>query len=60
MSEFGGAVGGQDRVNSGVHSKAMIKQVWRFNLRPTLSELRDALAGRDRGSLEMHWESQIE
>jgi len=54
------ALGGQDRVNSEIHSEAVIERVWRCIWRPRSSELRDALGGRDRASLEMHWEAVIE
>ena len=37
-----------------------MERVWRCNCRPRLSELRDALGGRDRASLEMHWDGMIE
>jgi len=46
-------------VNSEMHLEAMIEQVWRCISRPRLSELRDALGGRDRASLEMHFEAVI-
>jgi len=35
------------------------KRLWRFNSRPRLSELRDALGCRDRPSLEMHLEAEM-
>jgi len=47
-------------VNSEMHFEAVIEGVWRCNWRPRLSELRDALGGRDRVSLEMHLEAEIE
>jgi len=40
--------------------EAVIERVWRCNWRPRLSELRDALGGRDRASLEMHLEAEVE
>jgi hypothetical protein len=40
--------------------EAVIKLVWRCTWRPRLSELRDALGGRKRASLEMHMEAEIE
>jgi len=43
-----------------IHSEAVIKQVWRCNLRPRLSELRDALGGPNQARLEMHLEDVIE
>jgi len=39
---------------------AMIERVWRFMWRPRSSELRDALWGHDRASLEMQLETEIE
>jgi len=59
-SELRDALGGQDRVNSEIHSEAAIERVWRCTWRPRSSELRDALGGRDRASLEMHWQAVIE
>jgi len=47
-------------VNSEMHFEAVIERVWRCNWRPRLSELRDTLRGRDRASLEMHLEAEIE
>jgi len=47
-------------VNSEMHFEAVIERVWRCNWRPRLSELRDTLGGRDRASLEMHLEAEIE
>jgi len=47
-------------VNSEMHWEAKIERVWRCTLRPCLSELSDALRGRDRASLEMHLEAEIE
>jgi len=43
-----------------MHLEAVIEQVWRFNCRPTLRELRDALGGHDQASLEIHREDVIE
>jgi len=43
-----------------MHSNAMIERVWRCNWRSRLSELRDALGGRDRVSLEMYLEAKVE
>ena len=39
-------------MNSEMHFQAVIERVWRSNWKPRLSELRDALGGRDRASLE--------
>ena len=47
-------------MNSEIHFEAVIERVWRCNWRPRLSELTDTLGGRDRASLEMHLESEIE
>ena len=38
----------------------MFELVWRCTWRLRSSELRDALGGRDRSSLEMHWEAEVE
>jgi len=43
-----------------MHSEAVIERVWRCTWRPRSSELRDALGGRDRASLDMHLEAVIE
>jgi len=59
-SELRDALGGQDRVNSEIHSEAMIKRVWRCTWRPRLSELSDALGGRDWVNSETHLEAVIE
>jgi len=47
-------------VNSQMHLEAVIERVWRCIWRARLSELRDALGGRDRASLEMHLEAEVE
>jgi len=47
-----------DRVNSVMHLEAVIERVWRCTWRLRPSELRDALGGRDRASLEMHLETE--
>ena len=47
-------------MNSEMHLEAVIDRVWRHNWRPKLSELRDALGGRDQGSLDMHLETEME
>jgi hypothetical protein len=52
-------VGGCDRVNLPRHFEAVIKRDWGCTWRPRLSELRDALGGRDRVSLEMYLEAEI-
>jgi hypothetical protein len=46
-------------VNSEMHLEAVIERVWRCNSRPRLSELRDALGGRDWASLEMHLQARM-
>jgi len=43
-----------------MHVEAVIERVWRCNWRPRSSELRDALGGRDRVSLEMQLKMEIE
>jgi hypothetical protein len=43
-----------------IHWEAVIERVWRCTWRPGWSELRAALGGRDRSSLEMHVEPKIE
>jgi len=43
-----------------MHIEAMIERVWRCNRRPRWIELRDALGGRDRASLEIELETVIE
>jgi hypothetical protein len=53
-------VEGQDRVNSAMHSKAVIKRGWTWYGRQTLSELSDAIGGRNRVSLKIHLEAEIE
>jgi len=40
-----------------MYLKVVIDQVWRCTWRPRSRELRDALGGRDRSSLEIHWEA---
>jgi hypothetical protein len=47
-------------MNSEMYFEAVIKRVWRCNWRQRLSELRDTLGGRDRASLEIHLEADIE
>jgi len=42
-----------DRVNSEIHSEAMINHVWRYRWRPAPSEIGDELGGCDRASLEI-------
>ena len=49
-----------DRVNSSIHSEAVIERVWRCNWRSRVNEHRDALGGRDRARLEMHMEAEAE
>jgi len=45
--------------NIEMHFESVIEQVWRCTWRLWSSELRDALEGRDRASLEMHMEAEI-
>jgi hypothetical protein len=47
-------------VNSEMHLEAVIEPVLICTWRLRSSELRDALGGRDRASLEMHLEAEIE
>jgi hypothetical protein len=47
-------------VNSEMHFEATIEQVWKCNWRLTLSELRNALAGRINASLETQLETGVE
>jgi len=47
-------------VNSEMHWEAVIGRFWTCTWRPRLSELRDALGGRDRASLDMNLEAEIE
>jgi len=47
-------------VNSEMHFEAVIERVWRWNWRPRSSELRAALRGRNRSSLEMYLEAVID
>jgi hypothetical protein len=55
-----GGLGNDDRVNSEIHSEAVIQRVWRCNWRLRLSELRDARGGHDRVDLEMHLAAEVE
>jgi len=43
-----------------MHFEAVIEPGWRCNWRPRLSELRVALGGRNRASLDMHVQAMIE
>jgi len=43
-----------------MYLEAVLERVERCTWTPRSSELRDALAGLDRGSLEMHLEAEIE
>jgi len=52
---WGYALGGQDRANF----QAVIERLWRFTGRLRSSEFGDALGGRDRSTLEMHWEAEM-
>jgi len=53
---WGYALGGHDRVNF----QAVIELVRRYTWRQRSSKFGDALGGRDRSSLEMHWEAEME
>ena len=46
-------------MNSEMHLEAVIERVWTCTWRLRWSELRDALGGRDRASLNMHLEAEI-
>jgi len=52
MRAIRGAPENDDRVISDMHLEAVIERDWRCNWRSRLSQLRDALGGRDRASLE--------
>jgi len=43
-----------------MHSEAVIERVGRCTWRPRSNELRNALGGRDRASLEMQTETETE
>jgi len=45
-------------VNPEMHLEAVIERVWRSAWRLGLSNLRNALGGRDRASFEMHLEAE--
>jgi len=47
-------------VNGELHLVTVIERVWRSTWRPRWSEWGAALGGRDRASLEMHLEAEIE
>jgi hypothetical protein len=47
-------------VNSEMNFEAEIERVWRCNWRQRLRELEDTLQRRDRASLEMHFETEME
>jgi len=49
-----------DEVNSEIHSEAVNEGVCKSNWRSSLSELRDVVGGRDRVSLEMQLEAEVE
>jgi len=51
------ALGGRDCLSSEMHWEAVIERAWRCNCRPRWSELRDALGGHDRASLEEYLEA---
>jgi len=53
---WGYAHGGHDRANF----QAVIELVWRYTWRQRSSKFGDALGGRNRSSLEMHWEAEME
>jgi hypothetical protein len=43
-----------------MHLEAVIDRIWRCTWRQRSSEKRAALEGRNRLSLEMHWEAKVE
>jgi hypothetical protein len=43
-----------------LHLEAVIERVWSFTWRLRSTELRDALGGLDRASLEIHVETEID
>jgi len=43
-----------------IHLEAVIERVWKCTWRLRSTELRDALGGGDRASLEMHLETEID
>ena len=47
-------------MNSEMHLEAVIGRTWRYTGRPRLSEFGDALRGRDRASLEIQLQTDIE
>ena len=47
-------------MNSEMHFEAVIERVWRSNWRQRLRDLSDAVGRRDRASLEMHLEAEVE
>jgi hypothetical protein len=47
-------------VNSEMHFEAQIELTQKCTWRPRSTELRDALGGRNRVSLDMHLEAEIE
>jgi len=49
----------ENRVNSEIHSEAVIERVLRCNCRSRLSQLRDAQGGHNRANLEMQLEIEI-
>jgi len=49
-----------NRVNSEIYPEAVMERVWRYTWGLRFGELRDALGGRDRASVEMHLETEIE
>jgi hypothetical protein len=49
-----------DRVNSKTHFNAAMERVWKCTGSSRLRELRDALGGCDRASLEIHLHAEVE
>ena len=59
LAQLRGAPENDNRVNSGIHSEAVIELVWRCTWRLGSSKFGDAHGGRDSASLEMHLEAAI-
>ena len=60
MRAIRGVPKNDDEVNSEIHSEAVNEGVCKSNWRSSLSELRDVVGGRDRVSLEMQLEAEVE
>jgi hypothetical protein len=60
MSELRDILQGPTPTRLGMQYAAVTKPVWRYNWKPTLSELRDTRRGRAQAELEMYLEATIE